>query len=156
VASSIYYSAAWTECGCFTTCWHLHRTVIEAVACIRNAGGYVVAVQDGTMRSLTAAEECGFPGAGASLFPLSDTLEATPALTEAVAADFGYAVMIRIKMGDRWTWTTWMCFETQAEAMRCARDGMKVVRFRSPEWTALRQETEAASSAPQEHLSEQY
>ena len=53
--------------------------------------------------------------------------------------------MTRIKVGDRWTWTTWMRFGTYAEAAAYARDGNEVVRFRSPEWAALRQQTEAAS-----------
>jgi hypothetical protein len=57
---SIYYSAAWTECGCLISCWHEHETVVEAASCIPCAGGYVVAVEDGAMRSLTAAEESEF------------------------------------------------------------------------------------------------
>jgi hypothetical protein len=58
--SSTYYSAARTEYGCLITCWHHHRTVREAVACIRSAGGYVVAVDSGLMRSLTVGEEVQF------------------------------------------------------------------------------------------------
>jgi hypothetical protein len=38
-----------------------------------------------------------------------------------------------------------MCFETYAEAAAHSRAGNKVVRFRSPEWAALQQQTEAAS-----------
>lgn len=38
-----------------------------------------------------------------------------------------------------------MCFETYVEATAHARAGNKVVRFRSREWAALRQQTEAAS-----------
>lgn len=38
-----------------------------------------------------------------------------------------------------------MRFETYAEAEAHARESNKVVRFRSPEWLALRQQTEAAS-----------
>ena len=38
-----------------------------------------------------------------------------------------------------------MCFQTYAQAAAHARQGNKVVRFRSPEWEALRQQTEAAS-----------
>jgi hypothetical protein len=60
VKNSIYYSAAWTECGCLIGCRHPHRTVGEAVACIQTAGGYVVAVEAGVMRSLTAKEEADF------------------------------------------------------------------------------------------------
>lgn len=58
--TSIYYSAAWTECGCLIGCWHEHKTVAEAASCIPCAGGYVVAVENGAMRSLTAVEEAEF------------------------------------------------------------------------------------------------
>lgn len=44
--SSVYYSAAWTECGCLISCSHRHRTVAKAVGCIRNAGNYVVVIED--------------------------------------------------------------------------------------------------------------
>jgi len=54
------YSAAWTECGCFLSCWHEHKTVVEAASCIPCAGGYVVGVENGDMRSLTAEEESEF------------------------------------------------------------------------------------------------
>jgi hypothetical protein len=37
-----------------------------------------------------------------------------------------------------------MCFETYAEAAACAREGNKVVRFRSAEYVALRTQTESA------------
>jgi hypothetical protein len=152
--SSIYYSAAWTECSCLITCWHHHRTVSEAVACIRSAGGYVVAVHAGVMRSLTVAEEAEFqsvvrhPGH-------TPAVETAPLPSEA-AVDSGYAVMTRIRAGDRWTWTTCMRFGTYADAVAQAQEGNKVVRFRSPEWTALRQQAEAASpivrNAPPERL----
>ncbi len=58
--SSMYYSAAWTECGCFISCWHEHKTVLEAASCIPCAGGYVVAVENNAMRSLTTQEEVEF------------------------------------------------------------------------------------------------
>jgi len=72
------------------------------------------------------------------------------------AAISRYAVMIRIKIGERWIWTTWMCFDTYPEAAAHAREYNKVVRFGSPEWAALRQQSETASptiiTAPQERL----
>ncbi len=37
-----------------------------------------------------------------------------------------------------------MCFETYAEAAEHSREGNKVVRFRSPEWVALRKQSEPA------------
>jgi hypothetical protein len=59
-------------------------------------------------------------------------MDATPAApAEAAVSDPGYAVMVRIRVGDRWTWTTWMRFETYAEAAAHAREGNKVVRFAS-------------------------
>ena len=110
------------------------------------------------MRSLTAEEEAEFQrvhyAPRTDEPPLDATQAAQPA--EAGVSDPGYAVMIRIRVGDRWTWTTWMRFETYAEAAAHAREGNKVVRFRSPEWAALRQQTEAASplvtNAPQESI----
>jgi hypothetical protein len=135
----MYYSAAWTECGCLMSCWHEHKTVLEAAPCIPSAGGDVVGVENGVMRSLTAEEESEFQCA------------------EAAVSDSGYAVMTRIRVGDGWTWTTWMRFETYAEAAAHARDGNKVVRFRSPAWVALRQQTDAAApvviNAPRESIS---
>jgi hypothetical protein len=97
------------------------------------------------MRSLTAEEESEFECA----FPCNSTdnpaVETTPAAPEGAAvSDPDYAVMTRIRLVDRWTWTTWMRFETYAEAAAHARESDKVVRFRSPEWAALRHQTEAA------------
>jgi hypothetical protein len=56
----IFYTAAWTESGCFLVCPHEHETIVEADSCIPCAGGYVVAVEEGVMRSLTAKEEPEF------------------------------------------------------------------------------------------------
>ena len=143
---SNYYSAAWSECGCFITCPHEHKTVIEAKSCISWAGGYVVAVDDGTMRSLTVEEEDQFQCAVPSHSTDTLAVEATAAApAHAARCDSGFGVMTRIRVGDHWTWTTWMCFGTYAEAKAHAREGNKVVRFRSPEWEALRQQNEATS-----------
>jgi hypothetical protein len=154
---SIYYSAAWTDSGFLLGCSHEHKTIVEADSCIPCAGGYVVGVENGAMRSLTAEEEAEFQRvhyAPRTDEPPLDATQAAPA--EAAVSDPGYAVMIRIRVGDRWTWTTWMRFETYAEAAAHAREGNKVVRFRSPEWAALRQQTEAASplviNAPRESI----
>ena len=154
---STYYSAAWTECGCFITCWHEHKTVPEAASCIPRAGSYVVGIENSVMRSLTAEEESEFQRAVPSHStdnPAVEPSRAAPA--EAAVSDPGYAVMTRIRVGDSWTWTTWMRFGTYAEAAAHAREGNKVVRFRSTEWAALRQQTEAAApmviNAPRENL----
>jgi len=143
---SIYYSAAWTDSGFLLGCSHEHETIVEADSCIPCAGGCVVGVENGVMRSLIAEEEAEFQRvhyAPRTDEPPLDATQAAPA--EAAVSDPGYAVMIRIRVGDRWTWTTWMHFETYAEAAAHAREGNKVVRFRPPEWAALRQQTEAAS-----------
>ena len=107
------------------------------------------------MRSLTAEEESEFQCAVSS-YSTDNPAETAAAASEAAASDPGYAVMTRIRAGDRWTWTTWMRFPTYAEAAAHAREGNKVVRFRSPEWAALRQQTEVASpiliKAPRESL----
>ena len=60
---NIYYFAAWTDSGCLLGCDHEHRTVVSAVACISTAGGYVIAVQNRTLRALNDAEEAEFQAA---------------------------------------------------------------------------------------------
>lgn len=143
----MYYSAAWTDSGYRLGCSHEHQTIAEADSCIPCAGGYVVGVENGAMRSLTAAEEAGFQLAHYAPRQDERTLEAIPtAFAEAAGVtDSGYAVMTRIRVGDCWTWTTWMRWKTYAEAAAHAREGNKIVRFLSPEWAALRQHAEAAA-----------
>ena len=152
----MFYSAAWTDSGFLLGCSHEHKTIMEAASCIPCAGRYVVAVENRAMRSLTAEEESEFRCAVPSHSTDNPAVETTPAAPAEAASDSGYAVMTRIRVGDRWTWTTWMRFETYAEAEAHARESNKVVRFRSPEWLALRQQTEAASplviNAPREGL----
>ena len=139
------YSAAWTDCGCLISCSHEHKTVAEAASCIACAGCYVIGVENGAVRSLTAEEESEFECAFHCHSGDNPAVETTPASPEGAAVSVpDYAVMTRTRLVDRWTWTTWMRFETYAEAAAHAREGGKVVRFRSPEWAALRQQTEAA------------
>ena len=108
----MYYFAAWTDSGFLLGCSHEHETIREADPCIPCAGGHVVAVGNGVMRSLTAAEEAEWQRV--HYVPRTND----PAVPdEEVADDPRYAVMIRIRVDDRWTWTTWMCFETYAEAL---------------------------------------
>jgi len=57
---STYYSAAWTDSGCLFACGHEHATLTEAVTCIPCAGGYVVGIENGVMRSLSPKEESEF------------------------------------------------------------------------------------------------
>lgn len=57
---SLYYFAAWTDSACLIGCEHQHETVISAAHCISNAGGYVIAVQDGQLRELNEKEEREF------------------------------------------------------------------------------------------------
>jgi hypothetical protein len=131
----MFYSAAWTDSGFLLGCSHEHETIVDADCCIPCAGGYVVGVENGVMRSLTAEEEAEFRRihyASRTDKPPLDAMDATPAApAEAAVSDPGYAVMVRIRVGDRWTWTTWMRFETYAEAAAHAREGNKVVRFAS-------------------------
>ena len=54
------YSAAWTDSGFLLGCSHEHETIADADSCIPCAGGYVVGVENGVMRSLTAEEEAQF------------------------------------------------------------------------------------------------
>jgi len=62
----------------------------------------------------------------------------------------GYAVMVRVRLVDRWAWTTWMCYDTYEQAAAHKREHHKIVPFGSAEWTALRQSAEPAlpPSAP--------
>jgi hypothetical protein len=53
----LYYFAACTDYGCVVGCDHEHSTVASAVACISNAGGYVIAVENGQLRKLNEEEE---------------------------------------------------------------------------------------------------
>ena len=53
----LYYFAAWTDSGRLLGCHHRHQTVISAANCISEAGGYVVAVERGKLRALSAVEE---------------------------------------------------------------------------------------------------
>ena len=146
--SSTYYSAAWTECGCLIGCRHHHQTVSESVACIRRAGGYVAAVENGAIRSLTAEEESEFQCAVPRHSTDRPAVETTPAAPAEVAvSNSDYAVVTRIRVGDHCTWTTWMRFKTYAEAVVHTRQGNNVVRFRSPGWAALLRSAQPASSS---------
>jgi hypothetical protein len=142
----MYYSAAWTDSGFPLGCSHEHETIVEADSCIACAGGYVVATENGALRALTMDEEAEFQRVHFAPRTDNPAVETTPAApAEAAVSDSRYAIMTRIRVGDRWTWATWMCFQTYAQAAAHAREGNKVVRFGSPEWVALRQQTEAAS-----------
>ena len=141
---SIFYSAVWTDSGLFLGCSHEHETIVEADSCIPCAGGYVVGVENGVMRSLTAEEESEFQRAHYAPCtdrPPVDAIRAAPA--EAAVGDPRYAVMTPIWVVDHWTWATWMSFD-YAQAAAHAREANKVVRFRSPEWVELRQQKWAA------------
>lgn len=141
----MFYSAAWTDSGFLLGCSHEHETIVDADCCIPCAGGYVVGVENGVMRSLTAEEEAEFQRVHYAPRTDKPPVDATPAVpAEAAVSDSGYAVMVRLRVGGRWTWTTWMRFETYAEAAAHARDGNKVVRFASEEWAALKQQEWAA------------
>lgn len=54
-----YYFCAWTDSGCLCGCDHFHLTLASAVACSSGAyaGAYVIAVEKGEYRALTAKEE---------------------------------------------------------------------------------------------------
>lgn len=153
----MYYSAAWTDSGFPLGCSHEHETIVEADSCIACAGGYVVATENGALRALTMDEEAEFQRVHFAPRTDNPAVETTPAApAEAAVSDSRYAIMTRIRVGDRWTWATWMCFQTYAQAAAHAREGNKVVRFRSPEWAALRQHSEPASplviNAPRESI----
>jgi hypothetical protein len=100
----MYYSAAWTDSEFLLGCSHEHETIGEAGSCIPCAGGYVVAVEDGVMRSLTAEEEAEFQRvhyAPRTDKPPLDTIRAAPA--EAGVGGSPYAIMTRIRLVIIWT-----------------------------------------------------
>ena len=138
--TKIHYYAAWTECGFLLNCYHQHKTVPEAVDCeaeISHAESYVVAVENGVQRALNDEEEAEF----------QRTPRKRPKLAVLHYDASGYAVMVRFRLPDSWTWTTWMRFETYEQAVAHARANEKVVPFGSAEWHALCQSRERALPA---------
>jgi len=139
--TSLYYFAAWTDSGCLLGCSHEHGTVGGAVACFSCAGGYVVAVENGVLRALTAEEESQFQLAISAAYrdrPTAFHYDTTS----------GYTVMIPVRFADRWAWTTWMRCDTYEQAVANARTGDKIVPFGSTEWTNLRRGGEPALPVP--------
>ena len=55
----LHYEAAWTDSWSHRRCRHQHQTLIEAAKCAmpNGAGWYVFAVNEGTPRQLTDAED---------------------------------------------------------------------------------------------------
>jgi len=137
---AIYYSAAWTDSGCFLGCPHEHGTIVEAVSCIPCAGGYIVGVENGVTRSLKPHEEAEFQNAIQDSSKYPAPYAAAPPAPKRTSSESGYAVMTRIRLVDGWSWATWKCFATYAQAVACARKGDRVVQFSSGEWSALKQE----------------
>ena len=137
-----YYSAAWTDSGFLLGCPHEHETLVGAISCIPCAGGYVVGIKNGVVRSLTHTEESEFQAVTRDPFKYPPPYSAAPAAGSPAKAstDPGYTVMTRIKLVDHWSWSTWMCFDTYEQAVAHARKGDKVVRFCSEEWAALKQQ----------------
>jgi hypothetical protein len=58
-AYRLHYEAAWTDSWTHHQCFHKHPTLIEAAKCAMpyGAGWYVIAVNGGTPRQLTDAED---------------------------------------------------------------------------------------------------
>ena len=63
-----HYVACSVQDNCQIPCWHRHKTVAEAAACIQSAGGFVRAVANGRMRFLTYEEQEGLIAALSRLF----------------------------------------------------------------------------------------
>lgn len=57
---SLHYLAAYTDSGWLIVCDHEHATVISAANCRKEAGSYVIAVENGELRELTLKEEVEF------------------------------------------------------------------------------------------------
>lgn len=84
----------------------------------------------------------GFASANKSQGPTAMTDKATAEIMQYDTS--GYAVMVRVRLVDRWVWTTWMRYDTYERAAAHKRGGDKIVPFRSAEWMALRQSAEPA------------
>jgi hypothetical protein len=56
---NVHYEAAWTESWSHRRCLHEHPSLMDAAECAtpHGAGWYVFAVESGTPRELTAAED---------------------------------------------------------------------------------------------------
>jgi hypothetical protein len=57
--NNIHYEAAWTDSWCDCRCMHAHQTLSDAARCglPRAAGWFVLAVEGGSLRELTTAED---------------------------------------------------------------------------------------------------
>jgi hypothetical protein len=57
--NNTHYEAAWTDSWCDCRCMHKHQTLSDAANCglPRAAGWYVLAVEGGEPRQLSAAED---------------------------------------------------------------------------------------------------
>jgi len=57
--NNIHYEAAWTDSWCDCRCMHQHQTLSDAAQCglPRAAGWYVLAIEGGELRELTASED---------------------------------------------------------------------------------------------------
>jgi hypothetical protein len=54
----VHYEAAWSDSSCYCRCFHAHPTLIEAAKCgMAQPGFYVIAIESGLTRELTADEE---------------------------------------------------------------------------------------------------
>lgn len=56
---NLHYEAAWTESWSHRRCFHEHQSLIDAAKCAmpHGAGWYVFAVESGTARELSIAED---------------------------------------------------------------------------------------------------
>jgi hypothetical protein len=54
----VHYEAAWTDSWAYCQCFHSRQTIMEAAKCgLTRPGFYVVAVEAGVSRELTADED---------------------------------------------------------------------------------------------------
>jgi hypothetical protein len=57
VSVPVHYEAAWSDSSCYC-CFHAHPTLIEAAKCgAPQPGFYVIAIESGVTRGLTADED---------------------------------------------------------------------------------------------------
>jgi len=94
---STHYVVCWVQDNCQIRCWHQHRTVAEAAACVQNAGGFIRAVTNGRERSLTYEEQEGSVRAFLDLYLAERKLSRKDDKTDALN-ERGFREVLRYEM----------------------------------------------------------
>ena len=110
--------AGWSEAYPAHTC--VDQPILPCPACSKWTGDEFATVKSN--------RQCS-PGINRNLAPKAIEYE-----------ESGYAVMVRVKLIDGWSWTSWMRYDSYEEAAANLREGQKIVPFGSAEWMAMQNE----------------